>query len=106
MEIPRVPGPQRIGPTDSRLLILARRNDSIIPAASDDTSKSYGDFEIPLAIADSLFPSTLQKIGKRDSINFVIRDTMRRAAFQPMSLYGKGGAIHIGQYLIMEFYSH
>ncbi len=106
VEIPRVASPQRIGPTDSRLLVFAARKDSKTPRTLDDQSNFYGEFGIPLEIADSLLPLSVRNAGKRDSPNFLIRDTLRRPPFRPMAWYGEGVAIHIGRYLLMEFDSH
>ena len=106
MEIPRVPGQQRVGPTDSRLFVYATQKDSSIPIRAEDPSKSYGEFEIPLDVADSLLPDKFRMLGHRDSTHWILRDTLRPAPFLPMSWYSEGVALRMGRSILMEFDSH
>ena len=106
IEIPRVPGDQRIGPTDSRILILASRRDSTLQMDADSGSKVHGEIDIPSKVADSLLPYDLWVMGHSDSGQWVVRDTLRRVPFTPMAWYGEGVAVRIGRSLLIEFDSH
>lgn len=106
VEIPRVSGEQRIGPTDSRLLVLATPKVSTLPIKVDSTSKVLGDIELPVNVADSLLPNKFRMLGRRDSTHWNLRDTVRSAPFLPMSWYGEGVALWMGRSILMEFDSH
>lgn|GEM_PF-6629019 len=104
IEFPRARGESGLGPTDTRLVVLATRKDST--TGNDDSDETTGEIDLPVKIADSLLPPEIVSLGRMDSAAWAVRGTTTRSPFEPKSWYGSGPAIRMGRSILMEFDSH
>jgi hypothetical protein len=105
-EIPRS-NPRGIGPTDTRLFVLARFAEADWPlwekALGDSIRRSV--FRVPKDVGDGLFPPALRSLCPLDSNGYAVPDPYYRPAALARSLYEANAAARLGGYILMEFAS-